>query len=53
MEGCIISNKTPRDPHKNGWERNENKLQIKWTPKKSAPDKDLEFVSCNCKKADA
>ena len=21
--------------------------------KKSAPDKDLEFVSCNCKKADA
>ena len=30
----------------------ETKLQIKFQNKKSAPDKDLEFVSCNCKKAD-
>ena len=50
---ALISDKTSGYPNGNGWERNENKLQIKWTTKRPAPDKVLEFVICNCKKADA
>ena len=46
---ALVSDKTPRDPKENSWEKNENKLQIKWTTKKSAPDEVLEFVICNCK----
>ena len=47
----LISDKTPRDPNGNGWERNKNKLQIKWTTKKPAPDEVLEFLIYNCKKS--
>ena len=48
---ALSSDKTLRDPNGNGWERNENKLQIKWTTKKAAPNEVLEFVTCNCKKS--
>ena len=51
MKDALVSDKTPRDPNGNGWERNENKLQIRWTTKKPAPDEVLEFVICNCKKS--
>ena len=47
---ALASDKTPRDLNGNGWEKNKNKLQIKWTTKKPAPDEVLEFVICNCKK---
>ena len=50
---ALVSDKTPQDPNGNGWERNENKLQIKWTTKKPAPDEVLEFVIRIAKKADA
>ena len=48
---ALVSDKTPRDPNGNGWERNENKLQIRCTTKKPAPDEVLEFVICNSKKS--
>ena len=48
---ALVSDKTPRDPNGNGWERNGNKLQIKWTTKKPEPGEVLEFVICNCKKS--
>ena len=38
---ALIADKTPQDPNGNGWERNENKLEIKWTTNKAAPNEVL------------
>ena len=48
---ALICDKIPLDPNGNGWERNENKLQIKWATKKNSTRWSLEFVICNCKKS--
>ena len=48
---ALISDKTPGDPNGNGWERNKNSFQIKWTTKKPAPNEVLEFAICNWKKS--
>ena len=40
----------PNDPEGCGWEKSDNRLEIKWMTKKPAPEEVLEFTTCGCKK---
>ena len=44
-------NHIPNEPVGSGWDKKNDKLEIKWMTRKPAPEEILEFTSCSCKKS--